>query len=469
MLRGKGGNQVFFQKGEIADGGFHAAAFSEDLNLRADRAGKGFFGVAHGDGDGAKHGGEATAGDNADLGGRGRFGRGCRCRSHGKFFACDAQADEESGDGLVGVHAGDDFLSEVAAFGDSDGAEVPVAGLHGEIIFGDIDAIEGGAGFDTGGVEGGPADDAKAGRIEGIGFGVLGGGGGGAGKLKSLPDGDELIARHDEFELLFAAEIVAEDRDGGSGENSFGVAEGLVEGFDTGVEDFLEKLGGFGADEGEAAELLGSVQDADIFGEDVFLHHVDELDGEAVVHFDESGFFGMKDVEVHHDSAFEVEEVSIAALAGGEGFGVVGDFIVEEGEAVLAGEDDHAAMGGIHESDAFADGGVFGFHFAVAFDDAQVRAVGQERGFLLLVCLLQRIDGHGHSIIGILPGERLYTGGRVGESVAALEHLRCDRDSNFRRVVGAEVESDGAEKCRDFFGRNAVGEEVAFEGGGFGV
>ena len=53
--------------------------------------------------------------------------------------ALDLEADEEAGDGLVGVHAGDDFLTQVAALGHAHRARgyQCVPGFHGEVVVGD--------------------------------------------------------------------------------------------------------------------------------------------------------------------------------------------------------------------------------------------------------------------------------------------------------------------------------------------
>ena len=87
--------------------------------------------------------------------------RSLACGPAGDSGSWRTQTHEQAGDGVMGVHAGDDFLADVAAFRDGDGTGIPVAGLHGEVGVGDVDAVEGGAGFDAGSVEGGPANGAE--------------------------------------------------------------------------------------------------------------------------------------------------------------------------------------------------------------------------------------------------------------------------------------------------------------------
>ncbi len=73
----------------------------------------------------------------------------------GRASSAIAEADDLSGDLAAGVHAGDDFLAEVATLGEVDRA-IELAGLGGEDGVVEIDAEDRPAGFDSGGVERGP-------------------------------------------------------------------------------------------------------------------------------------------------------------------------------------------------------------------------------------------------------------------------------------------------------------------------
>jgi len=138
------------------------------------------------------------------------------------------------------VHAGDDFLSEVAALGEVD-SFVHDAGFCGEGVWAEVDVVEGMAGFDSCGVDGEPAG----------GFGGLG---------EVLVGGFNFVGGDEEVEVGFAGEGVAVDDDVGVVfcDGCVGV---VFNG--GGVEEFE----GGGAVDGEWVEGLVD-DDFEVFGED---------------------------------------------------------------------------------------------------------------------------------------------------------------------------------------------------------
>ena len=125
----------------------------------------GVFEVGQADWDGTEHGGDCGTGDGTDGGlallvwevdvGAGEGLEDCL------GFCCDALVVEAEGDDglfadLSGVHSCDDFLAEVAAFGEVDSG-VHDAGFCGDGVWAEVDVVEGVACFDACGVDGEPA------------------------------------------------------------------------------------------------------------------------------------------------------------------------------------------------------------------------------------------------------------------------------------------------------------------------
>lgn len=147
-----GGSSSSFEEWEIDDGCGVDRAFGGDVEPGSDLE-EGLLDKAHGDGGVGKDGRDGGAGDAADFV---LLGVVDLAAGDGEGVGVHADADEFSGDLATGVHAGDDFLAEVAAFGKGDGAGKE-GRFGGKDRIVEVNAKEGSAGFDAGGVVGGPA------------------------------------------------------------------------------------------------------------------------------------------------------------------------------------------------------------------------------------------------------------------------------------------------------------------------
>jgi len=156
-----------FYKGKLDDDGFAERAFGGDVYDGSDVE-VGTFQIAEAEGGARQDGGDRAGSDAADL------VVGIvkdLCAGDGEGIGLHAQADEFLGDLLAGVHAGDDFLTGIAALGEGDGAGEQIAGFGGEDRVVEVDAEQGTARFDARGVEGGPADGTQGTLAEGVGLG----------------------------------------------------------------------------------------------------------------------------------------------------------------------------------------------------------------------------------------------------------------------------------------------------------
>lgn len=140
---------------------------------------------------------------------------------------CFGEERDESALGVASrVHAGDDFLAEVAAFGETD-AVFDHSGFGGQRAWSEVDVVEGRAALDAGDVEGVPAARAEADLC-----GEFGGKVGGdafvdvlvreAALEEEFVDGAGVLSGDDEIESDLAGLVAAIDDDLGFAESNHG-------------------------------------------------------------------------------------------------------------------------------------------------------------------------------------------------------------------------------------------------------
>lgn len=126
--------------------------------------GVGVFNHRETDGDCAEHGGDGGAGDGSD-GGLAYFGGLIEVRAGegledflvlgGDALVVESDGDDDLFADVSRVHSCDDFLSEVAAFGEVNSG-VHESGLGGEVGWSEVDIVQRVSGFNSRGVDGEP-------------------------------------------------------------------------------------------------------------------------------------------------------------------------------------------------------------------------------------------------------------------------------------------------------------------------
>lgn len=337
-------------------------------------------GLDGGEGDGSRteHGGDGGTGDGADgfAGvvewsgedggpglGLGRDEVAFAGERGGLWF--EEEGDEPALGMAAGVHAGDDFLPEVAPLGEGD-AVGEEAGFVGKGVGREVEVEEGASGLDAGDVVGVPADGADTGVGEEGRADDLGGCGG-----------------EGEFEADHAGGVVAID-------------DALVpgDGEDGGVVGFERRRGGEacggsqrvegeGPVEGEAVEGVGTIVEGDLVGDDEGGERGGGGRGDEGVGVEEEAVGEVEEAEVGVDSALAVEPEGTACTEGLEVLERLGDHAVEEGEAVGPAGLDDGAVGEVEEGGVLAERGVFEFDVIEDRWDEDValgRPPGEEEG-----------------------------------------------------------------------------------------
>lgn len=228
------------------------------------------------------------------------------------MFGGDALVVEADGDdGLFAdvscVHPGDDFLSEVAAFGEVN-TGVHESGFGGEVGWSEIDVVEGVSGFDSGGVDGEPSGGFELFVFE-----------------EGFVGGFELIGGDGEGESDLSGEIKAVGDEFGVVVGSCGVVV-FVDGVS--IEEFEDE----GAVDGDPVE--GVVDgDFDVLCEDECVERIGGWFGEVLIETNIRRGIGFDDSEVGVDTALAVEPKGVEGLTGFEVVYFCGEHVVEEGVA----------------------------------------------------------------------------------------------------------------------------------------
>lgn len=325
--------------------------------------------------------GGAFEGEGAGGIGKSRVGQGIRLLV-GSDDALELDGDERLFALATRVHSGDDFLAQVAAFGEAD-AIVQDASLGGQAFGAEVHVVQRRAGFDAGHVVGVPAYELEA--DAGGGVVALQQGDGAAGLVvvaRVVASGDELL-HHGVGAISGNKELVAGDasgvisqhddwcrRDGERGRGIGGERERRA-------SAECKQVGGSGAVQGEAVGGLRDVGDGAIFGDDEGIEALARAVSGKHIDVEQRFVLELQHAHVGVDATLAVEPEAAAARVGSQSLHFLRNHAIEEVEPLGTREAENASRGLVEQGGVLAERAVFEFNGTQGCNDiARGRHVG---------------------------------------------------------------------------------------------